>query len=75
MKYRMHEAELKSFIELKEKYEAQDKFAHEEVAEMFGEHHAHDKLEKKIHSLQIKLGLIEEKGDENKFNLINIPDH
>jgi len=25
--------------------------------------------------LEIKLGLIEEKGEENKFHLISIPDH
>jgi hypothetical protein len=32
-------------------------------------------LEKKIKTLEIKLGLAEEKTDEGKFNLINIPDH
>lgn len=52
-----------------------DKEAHEEVHEMFGSNKAFDKLVKKMHSLQIKLGLVEEKTDENKFSLISIPDH
>jgi hypothetical protein len=59
MKRKMHETELQSFLDLKQRYEAHDKFAHEEVAEIFGEHHAHDKLAKKIHALQVKLGLAE----------------
>lgn len=42
---------------------------------MFGEHKPHDKLEKKIRSIEVKLGLIEEKPEENKFHLISIPDH
>lgn len=42
---------------------------------MFGANKAFDKLVKKIHSIEIKLGLVEEKTDENKFSLINIPDH
>lgn len=71
----MHEVQLKNFMDLKERYESHDKFAHEEVVEIFGEHKPHDKLEKKIKSLEVKLGLVEEKADENKFHLINIPDH
>ena len=36
MKRQMHEAELKNLRELKERYEAHDKFAHEEAVEIFG---------------------------------------
>jgi hypothetical protein len=75
MKRKLHEMELQSCLDLKQRYEAHDKFAHEEVAEIFGDHHAHDKLAKKIHALQVKLGLAEEKGEESKFSLINVPDH
>lgn len=75
MKHKVHELELKNYVELKERFEAHDKFAHEEVVEIFGEHKPHDKLEKKIRSLEVKLGLVEEKNEEGKFNLINIPDH
>ena len=32
-------------------------------------------MEKKIKSLEVKLGLVEEKGEDTKFNLISIPDH
>lgn len=67
--------ELKNYLDLKDRYQAHDKFAHEEVVEMFGQHHSHDKLLKKIHAVEIKLGLAEEKGEEGKFNLISIPDH
>ena len=75
MKRHVHETELKNLQELRERYEAHDKFAHEEVVEIFGESHPHDKLLKKIHILEVKLGLVEEKAEENKFNLINVPDH
>jgi hypothetical protein len=61
-------------MDLKEKYEAHDKFAHEEVVEMFGEHKPFDKLEKKIKMLEIKLGLIEDQPELNKFTLIDTPD-
>ena len=45
------------------------------MAEIFGEHKAYDKLVKKIKDLCIKLGLIEEKQEEKKFCLVDIPDH
>ena len=32
MKKKLHEAELQSCLDLKQRYEAHDKFAHEEVA-------------------------------------------
>lgn len=42
---------------------------------MFGPHKFFDKLTKKIQTLSAKLGLLEEKPEENKFSLIDIPDH
>ena len=42
---------------------------------MFGDHHPHDKLLKKIHLLEVKLGIAEDKNIESKFSLINVPDH
>jgi hypothetical protein len=42
---------------------------------MFGHHKPHDQLIKKIKSLELKLGLVEEKTEEKKFLLIDIPDH
>ena len=71
----MHLNELDSLKRMKENYENGDKEAHEEVVEMFGPNKALDKLNKKIHSLEIKLGLVEEKPDENKFSLVDVPDH
>lgn len=40
MKRKVYELELKSFQELKVKFQDHDKFAHEEVVELFGEHHS-----------------------------------
>ena len=71
----MHLNELDSLKSMKLNYENGDKEAHEEVVEMFGPNKALDKLNKKIHSLEIKLGLVEEKPDENKFSLVDVPDH
>jgi type I site-specific restriction-modification system R (restriction) subunit len=59
IKKKMHEHELNQLQELKEKYENGDKAAHEEVVEMFGTNKFFDKLLKKIHSLQVKLGWAE----------------
>ncbi len=42
---------------------------------MFGTSKFFDKLLKKIHNLEIKLGIAEEKPEENKFSLIDVPDH
>lgn len=75
MKKKTYESELANYIDLRDRYHAHDKFAHEEVVEIFGQHRPLDKLEKKIKALQVKLGLAEQKGGESKFNLINIPDH
>ena len=62
-------------MDLRDRYENGDKEAHEEVVEMFGPHKFFDKLIKKIQTLSAKLGLLEEKPEENKFSLIDIPDH
>lgn len=40
MKRKVYELELKSFQELKVKFQDHDNFAHEEVVELFGEHHS-----------------------------------
>jgi hypothetical protein len=42
---------------------------------MFGHHKPHEKLIKKIKSLETKLGMIQEQSEEKKFSLIDIPDH
>lgn len=42
---------------------------------MFGTSKFFDKLVKKINELEMKLGLSQEKNDENKFSLIDVPDH
>ena len=42
---------------------------------MFGTSKFFDKLVKKINELEMKLGLSQEKNDENKFSLIDAPDH
>lgn len=61
---------------LRDKYENGDKEAHDEVVKMFGTvNKAFDKLLKKINELEVKLGLAQEKAEENKFSLIDIPDH
>jgi hypothetical protein len=51
MKKKAYETELQNCLELQERYHAHDKFAHEEVVEIFGEHRPLDKLEKKIKAL------------------------
>ena len=45
------------------------------MVELFGPTKTFEKLLKKIKSLEIKLGLAEEKTDENKFSLVDVPDH
>lgn len=75
IKKKAQEEQLKTLMQLKERYKDHDNFAHEEVVQIFGDHHSLDKLEKKIKTIELKLGLIEEKPTETKFNLISIPDH
>lgn len=55
----MLEIQLKNYQELRERYISHDKFAHQEVCEMFGDHKPLDKLEKKIKTIEVKLGLAE----------------
>ena len=75
MKKKAQEEELKNLLELKERYKAHDNFAHEEVVEIFGDHHPLEKLDKKMKAIELKLGLIQDKTEDTKFNLISIPDH